>query len=86
MHSIKKLHSNATTLAYDIMLGVLEFLLTWQHIYGWYSQHSSTATSIAAGNNNTNSVSHIVGYSDWNTCFTGENCSNTWTDSYSVVD
>ena len=29
---------------------------------------------------------HIVGYSDWNTCFTGGDWNEAWTDSDGVVD
>ena len=29
---------------------------------------------------------HIVGYSDWNTCSTGGDWTEAWTDSDSVVD
>ena len=72
-----------TTLTYDIVVG---FLLTWQHTYGWYSQHGSTAASITVGGHNTDSVYLIVGHSDWNTCSTRENFTNTWTDSDGIVD
>ena len=29
---------------------------------------------------------HIVGYSDWNTCSTGDDWTEAWTDSDGVVD
>ena len=56
------------------------------HTYGWYGHHGSTAASIAVGSHNTDSVYHIVGNSDWNTCSTGGEGTNTWTDSDGVVD
>ena len=63
------------------------FLITlWYHTYGWYSHYGSTAVPIAVGSHNTDSLYHVVGYSDRNTCSTGENCSNSWTDSDGVVD
>ena len=48
--------------------------------------HSSTAAPIAVGGHNTDSVYHIVGYSDWNTCSTGGDWTEAWTDSNGVVD
>ena len=60
--------------------------VTKQLTYGWYSHHSSTAAPIAVGGHNTHSVYHIIGDSDWNTCSTGGDCTNTWTDSDGVVD
>ena len=57
-----------------------------QPIYGWYGHHGSTAAPIAVGGHNNDSVYHIVGYSDWNTCPTGGDWTETWTDSDSVVD
>ena len=75
-----------TVLTCEVLLEVLRFLLAWQHTYGWYSHHSSTTAPIAVGGHNTDLVYHIVGYSDWNTCSTGENCTETWTDSDGVVN
>ena len=60
--------------------------VTKQLTYGRYCHHDSTAAPIAVGGHNTDSVSHIVGYSEWNTCSTGDDCTNTWTDSDGVVD
>ena len=60
--------------------------ISTQPTYGWYAQHGGTAAPIAVGGHNTDSVYHIVGHSDWNTCSTGEDCTNTWTDSDGVVD
>ena len=48
--------------------------------------HGSTAASIAVGSHNTDSVDHIVGYSNWNTCSTGGDWTEAWTDSDGVVD
>ena len=62
------------------------YIISLQHTYGWYSHHSSTAAPIAVGSHNTDSVSHIVGYSDWNTCSTGGDWTEAWTDSDGVVD
>ena len=65
---------------------ITEYWVTQQPTYGWYDYHGSTAASIAVGGHNTDCVYHIVGYSDWNTCSTGGDHTNTWTDSDSVVD
>jgi len=62
------------------------YIISLQHTYGWYSHHSSIAAPIAVGSHNTDSVSHIVGYSDWNTCSTGGDWTEAWTDSDGVVD
>ena len=51
-----------------------------------YGLHGNTAAPNAVGCHNTDSVYQIVGHSDWNTCFTGSECTNTWTDSDGVVD
>ena len=48
--------------------------------------HGSTAAPIAACSCNTDSVSHIVGYSDHDVCSISGECTNTWTDSDGVVD
>ena len=48
--------------------------------------HGSTAAPIAVGGHNTDSVYHIVGHSDWNTCSTGGDWTEAWTDSDGVVD
>ena len=48
--------------------------------------HDSTAAAIAVGGHNTDSVYHIVGHSDWNTCSTGGEWTGAWTDSDGVVD
>ena len=56
------------------------------HTYGWYGHHGSTAGPIAVRGHNTDSVVHIVGYSDWNTCSTGGDWTEAWTDSDGVVD
>ena len=53
---------------------------------GWYGHHGSTAALIAVGSHNTDSVYHIVGYSDWNTCSTGGDWIEAWTDSDGVVE
>ena len=58
----------------------------WQHTYGWYSHHRSTAAPIAVGGHNTDTVHHIVGHSDSDVCFISSECTNTWTDSDGVVD
>ena len=62
------------------------FLLAGQHTYGWYGHHDRIAAPIAVGGHNTDSVYHIVGYSDWNTCSTGGDWTEAWTDSDGVVD
>ena len=41
---------------------------------------------MAVGGHNTDSVHHIVGHSDWNTCSTGGDWTEAWTDSDGVVD
>ena len=46
----------------------------------------SKAASIAVGGHNTDNVCYIVRQNDWNTCCTGGEWAETWTDSYSVVD
>ena len=56
--------------------------------------HDSTAAPNAVGGHNTDSMSHIVGHSDWNTSSTGgdwtkvctEVWTEVWTDSDIVVD
>ena len=48
--------------------------------------HGSTTAPIAVGCHNTDSVYHIVGYSDRNTCSTGGDWTEAWTDSDGVVD
>ena len=48
--------------------------------------HGRTAGLITVGCHNTDSVVHIVGYSDWNTCSTGGDWTEAWTDSDGVVD
>ena len=48
--------------------------------------HGNTAAPITVGSHDTDGVYHIVGYSDWNTCFTGGDWTETWTDSDGVVD
>ena len=65
---------------------LLNTIISLQHTYGWYAQHDSTAAPIAVGGHNIDSVSHIVGYSDWNTCSTGGDWTEAWTDSDGVVD
>ena len=60
--------------------------ISLQPTYGWYGHHGSTTVPIAVGGHNTDSVHHIVGYSDWNTCSTGGDWTETWTDSDGVVD
>ena len=61
-------------------------IISLQHTYGWYGHHGSTTASIAVGGHNTDSVYHIVGHSDWNTCSTGGDWTEAWTDSDGVVD
>ena len=61
-------------------------LLQLQCTYGWYGHHSSTAAPIAVGGHNTDSVHHIVGHSDWETCSIGGDWTEAWTDSDGVVD
>ena len=56
------------------------------YTYGWYGHHGNTAAPIAVGGHNTDSVYHVVGHSDWNTCSTGGDWTDTWTDSDGVVD
>ena len=52
--------------------------------------HGSAAVPNAVGGHNTDSVYHIVGHSDWNTCSTGGDWTEAWTevwnDSDGVVD
>ena len=48
--------------------------------------HGCTAAPIAVSGHNTDSVVHIVGYSDWNTCSTGGDWTEAWTDCDGVVD
>ena len=50
------------------------------------SPHCGTAAPIAVGGHNTDTVYHIVGHSDWNTCSTGGDWTEAWTDSDGVVD
>ena len=57
-----------------------------QVTYGWYDHHGNTAAPIAVGGHNTDSVYHIEGHSDWNSCSTGGECTNTWTDGDGIVD
>ena len=73
----------------------LPILLTHRHVYlhiqkrltyGCYGHHGSTAASITVGGHNTDGVYHIVGHSDWNTCSTGGDWTEAWTDSDGVVD
>ena len=65
---------------------VIYTYFTIQLTYGRYGHHGSTAAPIAVGGHNTDSVYHIVGHSDWNTCSTGGDWTETWTDSDGVVD
>ena len=60
--------------------------ISLQLTYGWYGHHGGTAAPIAVGGHNTDSVSHIVGHSEWNTCSTGGDWTEAWTDSDGVVD
>ena len=62
------------------------YAVSLSYTYGWYGHHGSTAAPIAVGGHNTDSVYHIVGYSDWNTCSTGGDWTEAWTDSDGVVD
>ena len=48
--------------------------------------HGSTAASIAVDGHNTDSLYHIVGQNDWNTCCTGGEWAETRADSYGIVD
>ena len=48
--------------------------------------HGRTAAPSAVGGHNTDNVSHIVGYSDWNTCFAGGDRIEAWTEGDIVVD
>ena len=48
--------------------------------------HDSSATPIAVGGHNTDSVYYIVGHSDSDTCSTGGDWTEAWTDSDGVVD
>ena len=41
---------------------------------------------VAVGGHDTDSVSHIVEHSDWNTSSTGGDWTEAWTDSDGVVD
>ena len=50
------------------------------------SLHGSTAAPIAVDGHNTDSVYHIIGHSDCNTCSTGGDWTEAWTDSDGVVD
>ena len=61
-------------------------IISLQPTYGRYDHHGNTAAPIAVGSHNTASVYHIVGHSDWNTCSTGGDWTETWTDSDGVVD
>ena len=63
------------------------FVLTdlWQHT-NTDGLHGSTATPIAVGSYNTDSVYYIVRQNDWNTCCTGGEWTETWTNSHGVVD
>ena len=61
-------------------------IISLQLTYGWYGHHGGNAAPIAVGSHNTDSVYHIVGYSDWNTCSTGSDWTEAWTDSDGVVD
>ena len=67
-----------------------DYLLTtlphWAHTYGWYDHHGSTAVPIAVGGHNNDSVCHIVGHSDWNTCSTGGDWTDTWSDHDGVAN
>ena len=62
------------------------YIVSQQHTYCWYGHHGSTAAPIAVGGQNTDGVYRIVGYSDWNTCSTGGDWTEAWTDSDGVVD
>ena len=48
--------------------------------------HRITAAPSAVGGHNTHTVYDIVGYSDCNTCSTGGDWTEAWTDSDGVVD
>ena len=48
--------------------------------------HGSTTAPIAVDGHNTDSVCYIKRQNDWNTCCTGGEWTEAWTDSYSVVD
>ena len=67
------------------MFRELEFLLAYEHTNS-DSHHGNTTAPIAVGGHNTDSVYHIVRYSDWNTCSTGGDWTEAWTDSDGVVD
>ena len=60
-------------------------IISLQHT-NCYGLHGSTAASIAVGGHNTDSMYHIVGHSDWNTCSTGGDWTEAWTDSDGIVD
>ena len=66
-------------------LSIINWLVSQQHTNS-DGLHGSTAAPIAVGGHNTDSVSHIVGYSDRNTCSTGGDWTEAWTDSDGVVD
>ena len=59
--------------------------LNWAHTNS-DSRHSSTAVPIAVGGHNTDSVYHIVGHSDCNTCSTGGECTDTRSDHDGVAN
>ena len=67
------------------MFRVLEFLLAYEHTNS-DGHDGSTTISIAVGGHNADSVYHIVGHSDWNTCSTGGDWTESWTDSDGVSD
>ena len=48
--------------------------------------HGSTAASIAVDGHNTDNVHYIVRQNDWNTCCTGGEEPDAWTESYGVAD
>ena len=58
-------------------------VISQQLTFGWYAQNDSTAAPNAVGGHNTDSVSHIVGYSYWNT---GSDWTEARIDSDGVVD
>ena len=53
---------------------------------GMVTIEACTAAPIAVDGHNTDSVYRIVGHSDWNTCSTGGDWTEPWTDSDGVVD
>ena len=61
------------------------YIISFQHTNS-DGLHGSTTAPIAVSGYNTDSVCYIVRQNDWNTCCTGGEWAETWTDSYSVVD